>query len=378
MSRLRVRQLIAVSLAVAGCAGRSSKPAPSAPVAARFVPPADRYVRSVLLDFESKFDAAFVDAADKRDAVDPAFATNRVLYVNGEATVRLGALVRGRAFPGTWDLVGVRIATPTAATCAVKIADGEATLASADASLAGGRWRTIWLDLHAIAAATRPATSMPSDETLTLRIASPGGVMIDEVVLAQSRIVVAESASPRTNEPFRVERVGTTWRATLAGRPIVELPAAPFVEDGYRVAESCAARVVFREPLGATVAVDRLGRIWRGERGVSPPTIEVVEGPARVERNAAGDRDNDGFDESRGGYALRAAGDRFTFRIDGSPTSPASWPTVDVAGLGGGAVSVWVEGQVVHSVTRATDGRATIELPLEVVRPVDVQVRVRG
>ena len=379
--RARASILIATALAATGCKGGAVAPAAALPPApaARYVPPADRYVRSVLLDFESPLDATFVEATDKRVVVDATLAANHVLEAAGTASIRLGALVRGREFPGAWDLVGVRFFTTVASRCDVSVADGEATIAAGGASLAAGRWRTVWLDLGALAGTTRPATSMPSDDELIVRVASTSAVVgIDDVVLAQSRIVVAQSSSPRSGDPFCVARAGAEWRATLGERTLLTLPAAPFAEDGYRVVEADAARVVFRDSSGDVACVDRQGRVTRGgDATPSPAAISIVDGAARVERNLPGDRDNDGFDESRGCYAIRATGGRFTFRIDGSPTAPTSWPTVDVVGLAAGEVSVWVEGQSVPSITRAADGRTTIELPLDVQRPIDVQVRMR-
>ena len=62
----------------------------------------------------------------------------------------------------------------------------------------------------------------------------------------------------------------------------------------------------------------------------------------------------------------------------GHDTAALQWPVIEVLGLPPGPVSVYVEGQTVQWVTRLSDGRVVIELPITLADRVDVQVRVRN
>jgi hypothetical protein len=377
--------LLFLCLFAGGCSLLGEAPAPPPRKPVRYVPPADEYVRSKLLDFDSPLDTSFIISNGVKLVEDPQKPGNRVLSAPG-AKLKLGSLVRGRDFPGLWDLVGIRIRADRAVGVRAEFQSSSGTVLQALEAATQPRWTMLWIDLRKL------PTTMPAGEELLLAIKPLDGkaILIDEVILAQSRLVAIRSNIPDSQRMWQVVREGVQWEVQMGEERVYALPAAPFVEGGYRLVESNPVRAVFSSPAG-TLSIDRHGRLI--ENGVakfdarvaryaqavaenaSPATVEVDE-HGRVERNLPGDRDNDGYDEVRGCYTVRASSSRLNVRL--SPgVSSVRWPVLEVIGLPPGALSVWLEGQLVTHVTRLSDGRAVIELPIRLERAVEVQIRVR-
>ncbi len=384
--------LLTACLTICGCVyiddspQGTTAPLPTTRKVARYMPPADQYVKSKLIDFDSPYDTSFVVASGIKLIDDPDKAGNRVMIAPG-ATIKLGALVRGREFPGPWDLLGVRVRADrqTGVKLTLTLGTGESPCESD--SNAGPHWEICWIELSKL------PTSMPigTEQLLTINSVDGKPILIDEVILAQSRTVVSQSTVPGSGESWRVGRTALRWQVFAGEHELLSLPAAPFVEEGYRVLESNAVRTVFISPTD-TISIDRNGRLIENgaarldERVVkfakttaendSPAMIEIPPDQGRVERTLPGDRDNDGYDESRGCYTIRSTASRLSVRL--SPQKfPVSWPVIEVIGLPPGAVSVWLEGQIVPWVTRLSDGKTIIELPVKLQRPIEAQVRVK-
>ena len=105
--------ILTLSLIVSGCTYVDERPSannafPPTQRTVRYMPPADQYVKSKLMDFDSPYDTTFVASKDVTIVDDPEKAGNRVLRAP-VTQIKLGALVRGREFPGHWDLLGVRL-----------------------------------------------------------------------------------------------------------------------------------------------------------------------------------------------------------------------------------------------------------------------------
>ena len=107
----------------------------------------------------------------------------------------------------------------------------------------------------------------------------------------------------------------------------------------------------------------------------SPATLSVPEELGRLERNAPGDRDNDGYAELRGAYQLKAIGPRFEVKIT-QQTPRLLRPVLEIAGLPAGRVLAHVEGQQIERVSRLKNGNVLIMLPNTLDRAVTVNVRV--
>lgn len=366
---------------------RSAAGAPAATVrkTVRYMPPADQYVKSKLIDFDSPYDTTFLVASGVKLIDDPEKSGNRVMSA-AATQIKLGSLVRGREFPGRWDLIGVRLRADRAVQADLSITNNGAPVSAAKVDCAT-RWAIQWIELKSL------PSSMPAENDLLLNIRSADGgpILIDDVILAQSQTVLSRSTVPVTGESWIVRRAATRWEVWAGDRELFSLPASPFVESGYRVAESNSVRTVFVSP-DSTISIDRSGRLI--ENGVtrldesvlkfakttaennSPALIEVSSDQGRVDRNLSGDLNNDGYDETRGCYTVRASGGRMNLTLR-PQRFPVKWPVVEVIGLPPGTVNVWMEGQVVPWVTRLSDGKSIIELPLTLERGVEVQIRVK-
>lgn len=388
--------------AFAGCireTTRSLPPAPKPP--ALYTPPADRVLTSVLLDFDNPLDATFVDSPSIRVADDPARAGNRALVTDGSVSLNLSSLVRGRDVGGAWDMVGLRLWSDVATMCEVSIfCQSMAPTKSISVALPARAWANVWLQAPRVVAIAATSTvaqieGQPADDRFKLSIASAAHsnrLLIDDVALAQSRATASESLVPKTNERWRVARVGPKWVAMVNDVPIFDLPAAPFVADGYRVMESDPTRALFTNDTASMVCIDRTGRLIEDGRAkldprvlkfaraiaenASPALIEVVGSEGRIERSLPGDANNDGYDERRGCYAVRAIADRAAVRLT-RQGGTVKWPAVEVYDLPPGPVSVWLDGEIIPWSVRADDGRLIVELPIDLERPVELQVRVK-
>jgi hypothetical protein len=372
-----------------------------------YIAPADRVQTSTLLDFTSPLDSTFVDAPSVRLADDPAHAGNRALVAEGGIRLNLTSLTRGRDVGGAWDVFGMRVWSDAATTCDVTVVGPPTSPAyPLRFTLAAHAWTNIWMDAPRLfspasasasaltSASTRADDRGASDRFMVVLSQSvpAGHLLIDDVVLAQSRVTVSESTVPRTNEHWCVSRRGLRWIATVDVNVIFTLPAAPFEPGGYRVTASDPTRALFTNDAGTTVCIDRTGRLIEDGRAkldprvlkfakaiaenASPASIEIVGNEGRIERSLPGDHDNDGYDEIRGCYPVHAIAGRVTLRLT-KQHATVKWPVLEVFDLPPGTVSVWVDGEMVPWATRADDGRTIVELPIELERPVEVQIRVK-
>jgi hypothetical protein len=410
---MSARVLLFMSVFVgAGCSGPSTTPAPtpaptpSRPLASapRYQPPPDTYVRSLLLNFDSPDDVAFIDSPGVRITADPETPSNRVLLAKS-ASIKLDALMSGRPFPGRWDLLALKLRGTRHGAVQVSLSGPPLPQPSSSFKVTPDQWSTVWFDLSSIkfGAGSEPTTTSAPDAQPTqastsptapfiLRLLADQDVLLDEVALAQSATQVASSTLPQTPLTFLVRRKALQWQVLLGGELVLKLPALPFVADGYRVVEANATRVLFATAeQDRTICIDRTGRLIENGKtrlepavmkhakavaeNASPAKVEV-SGEGRVERSLPGDRNNDGFDETRGVYTVRAAGNRVTVRLT-RQNATVRWPVIEVYDLPAGAVSAWLEGQVLSTATRLPDGRVVLELPIQLERPTTVQITSR-
>lgn len=360
--------------------------------------PPDRVQTSPLLDFASSLDTTFVESPSVRIADDPASPGNRVLVADGGVRLNLTSLVRGRDVGGMWDVIGVRIWADVATTCELQLAGGPTAVGtSTRADIPARAWTTLWLAFPANSTAGgTPATRAVAMDQLSLLVkpasTARSRLLLDDVVLAQSHVTVSASSVPKTNEPWRIVRDGMKWLATIDGRTLFDLPAAPFAANGYRVLESDPTRALFIDPAGSTLCIDRTGRLIENghakldsrvlkvakaiAENASPASIEIVGDAGRIEQSLPGDADNDGYDERRGCYAVHAANGQVAFRLRRRQAT-VKWPAIEVYDLPPGPVSVWLDGEMIPWAVRAEDGRLIVELPIELQGTVEVQIRVK-
>jgi hypothetical protein len=108
----------------------------------------------------------------------------------------------------------------------------------------------------------------------------------------------------------------------------------------------------------------------------SPAEISVPEEFGRVERNAAGDKNNDGYAEQTGAYQIKAVGPRLELTI--TPQTPVLIrPVLEIAGLPNGRVLVNFEGKLVDKTVRLGNGHVLVLLPATLDRSATVYIKIQ-
>jgi hypothetical protein len=325
---------------------------------------------SPVASFESSVDLSFVRSKMKtRIDSSVAFAGRSSLRIDHAdvAKIDLATLLMGRPFPDRWSMIRLWVR-------------GEVTSIElhglgplvAGRSIVDGVWTRVSIDLpEPVDATTRPAS-------LTLTIV-PGGrepVYVDRLELVDNRRVAVEA-----DDGWRVWRAGSRWWAGREGGALQSFDSVEGSPIGFSLIEASALRARFRSSRSAAdVAdewtIDRHGRIFHaGTKMPMTCEIEIDAAGGRVDRNSAGDVQNDGFDESRGAFRVDASSPRLTARL--TPTQPIAYPMFEIIGLPAGELSVSMDGQRVETVARIDNGVVLVELPGVIHRPVSVDVRVR-
>ena len=106
----------------------------------------------------------------------------------------------------------------------------------------------------------------------------------------------------------------------------------------------------------------------------SPGTVTVAEGMGRLNRNSDGDANNDGYNERLGAYEAIASGPRMEVTL--APRGVALVrPIIEVANLPAGKPRVTLEGRLVESLTRLSNGNILIEVPARIEQPATLNIR---
>jgi hypothetical protein len=107
----------------------------------------------------------------------------------------------------------------------------------------------------------------------------------------------------------------------------------------------------------------------------SPGQVTLSLETGRVDRNTAGDANNDGYSETTGTYMLIAGGPRLELQL--APTSASLLsPVLEISKLPAGKVLATMDGKLIDRIVRLDDGRVLIEIPGTLQRRVSVSVRV--
>jgi hypothetical protein len=344
---------------------------------------------SVLLNFEIDADDAFVQANDGQVSVDTSHAMTgtsslRIAPQTRSLTLKLGALLSGRAFPADWTLLG-------ASFYAEKPAELKATLTLADGRtltreqpLEPGQWSAAWVDISALPRDAR------APQTLTYELRTRGDLWMDDLLMTENEqwFVGASSQS----EPWSVHRRGYSVVVESPQAFRVTLDTAQAKPGGWSIEEISPLRVVLSsQGTQKRLVIYPDGRSYwdGGYRPLSPqsrsePTaqdetpaaLSVPEAMGRVNRRSDGDENNDGYNESLGAYQLSAIGPRIDVTI--SPRSaPLIRPVLEIAGLPQeGRILVTVEGRLVETAGRTPRGHVLVPLPFRIDRTTTVNVRV--
>jgi hypothetical protein len=225
---------------------------------------------------------------------------------------------------------------------------------------------------------------------------SSSPVWFDDFMLVDNAqdIFVDETSAPSLDGPWSIRRQGLYYVIDAPGRFVTKLLTAEGGGPaGWSPVETGAARARFSSTgtqKALTVYPD--GRAyWDGryralsagasdaayaQQHATPARVEVAEEFGRVDRDTPGDADNDGYNESRGAYQLRASGPRM--EITFAPRTPTVMrPVFEIAGMPAGKAVVTIEGRLVHEHARVADGTLLIDIPARVNRSTTVSVKVQ-
>jgi hypothetical protein len=354
----------------------------------------------VLLDFERPTDLAFLLPAVPADA--PHAATDRAhtggsalkFEHGGAVAVKLGSLLSGGAFPGAWTLAGAYFSnagpSPVSVTLAYRNASSAQPLLQRTMEIApGAAWTAIFLDLTAI-----PAGASTDVGLLDIQVAAGASVYCDDVVLVNNARTLEEPAAGAAPlAGWTIRQGGCAIEVVRPAHFRVTLKTPEAVPDGWINEEANDLRARFVSATGKAWTIYADGRqyqdgqfsslapqgdaatIYAQQHG-SPAEIAVPEELGRVDRDTPGDKNNDGYNETRGAYQLIAKGPRFEVTL--KPTTRLlAHPVLEIAGLPAGSALTTVEGQLIEKSTRLPSGNLLLEIPLVLERATTINTAIK-
>lgn len=395
---VRVRILSAVLLIASfGCAQQRPDPPPlrtTEPLGLQMVrteAQLKKYPFRILQQFEQPVDLAFVivdgPAVQLSNQRAHTGQSSAVLEKKtGTATIKLPSLLSGVKWPGQWTLVGAYFFAEKPQTLrAIYEIDGKAIL-NYPVQIPARQWTPLLLDISAIEGPNAAKVGL-------LRFAFPDGLSqplwCDDVVIMNNVSAVIEA---KKNVAWSIEERGFKY-IVKTSNSTVTLKEPEAAQHGWVLAEANDIRARFRssgpeklkviyadgrqfidgvlKPLGIKPSVVIDIQMHHG----NPAGLDIIEEFGRINRNAPGDRNNDGYDESSGAYQIIATAPRIEFTL--SPHSGMLVrPVVEIAGLPAGAVTATMDGRWVTRIVRLENGNVLMELPGESAFPVTVSVKV--
>ena len=352
-----------------------------------------KYPFFTLLSFEREADGVFVRVDGPPPQADRSRShTGQVsLRLEGgtrAAAIQLAALHSGREWPGPWALVGayVYVNEPQVLTVAAEAAD--AVLVSYTLRVPAGAWTPVLLDV-----ASLPLAAARRIQTLRLSFDPPpaGGLWIDNVLEIDNRTVHVRTAPGGRFGAWSVEERG--YRFTVSGAGFTQTLATPEAAvDGWVAVEINELRARFQSPDGSRHRIiyydgreytdGRLRLLAAGgyegaklAQHERPGRLVVLGERGRLDRNASGDANNDGYAERSGAWQVVAEGPRLEMRLEPEGGLMVQ-PIIEVRELPDGPVLVTMEGRLVERFVRLEDGRLLVEVPGVLERPTVVSVRV--
>ena len=357
----------------------------------------------VLLDFESASDLAFVSSISA-SKLDPAVKLDAEVAHTGATSLQLPAGAKGRGFavklsallpandfPGQWTLIGGYFICRESTSVQIEYQAGGKPLLYRSVNLEPRKWTPVFLDFSTL---SDPNANAPSEVGVLSFTTGNAAVWCDDVVAFDNASLFVGDGD-KAGDGWTVRRRGFITIIEKPGSFKLRIPSPEAAPEGWRVEEANELRVRMMNSAGKrawTVYSD--GREYLDGKfqsaielpaeqlkemeaqQASPAELSVPEEFGRVERNAPGDRNNDGYAEGSGAYQLKANGGRFEATI--TPRTPKLVrPVLEIAGLPAGRVMANLEGRLIEKSVRLPNGHVLIELPATINRPVTVNVRVQ-
>jgi hypothetical protein len=396
-TRILALGLLASAIFQGGCTEQLSPPVRSdEPIGVQLMRAEPMFVGTpfrVLLDFESPADLSFLsDLSTARidTAVAHTGASSLQLPAGSAVTVKLPSLLSSSAFPAAWTLAGGYFISRESASIAVTYEVGGTALLHRTVNIEPRKWTAVMLDI----AMLNDPNIIASRDVGVLRFKADRTVWCDDVLLVDNaHTLVGET--DKAGDNWTVRQRGF---ATLVERPgsfKLSIPTPEAAADGWQAIEANEMRVVLTggggkriwaiysdgrgylnsrfEPIESLPA-DRLAA-YR-EQHASPAEISVPEEQGRIERNAPGDRNNDGYAEATGTYQIKATSPRL--RITITPQTPKLLhPVLEIAGFPAGRVTGNMEGQLLDKAVRLPNGHVLIEVPATLSKVTTLDIRVQ-
>ncbi|HMO26264.1 MAG TPA: hypothetical protein PKB10_08340, partial [Tepidisphaeraceae bacterium] len=301
---------------------------------------------TTLLDFENEMDAVFVVAPGGGAVLDDAVSHTgsrslRTATSVSQLQIKLGALMRGRAFPGGWLLAGAQLRSPVGGAVEIELRLADTVLSRASVNLTPGEWTAGMVDLTGVSESA-PAGGDPGKLLLVLKRQAGVPMWVDDVLLVDNAQTLLDGSVPDALTPMSVRKRGLKVSAEVPGRFAVSLDAVEGSVDGWFVDEVSPLRARFvSDARGSEIVVYANGvGLWDGQLRLlaaggaseadrkrshaAPLTVEIDESLGRLRRTTAGDENNDGYNERLGAYQIEAAGRRIEMVL--RPTTPVVLP----------------------------------------------------
>ncbi|MDB5323443.1 MAG: hypothetical protein JWN40_5074 [Phycisphaerales bacterium] len=354
----------------------------------------------VLLDFERPTDMAFLLSPIPADA--PHLSGERahtgvsalMFDRGGTVDVKLASLHSGGPFPGAWTLAGAYFsnagALPASVTIAYRAGASAQPLLQRTVEIPpGATWTPVFIDLT-----TLPAGASAEVGLLNIQVVASQSVYCDDVVLINNAKTLEE---PAAGSPplagWTIRQGGCAIDVVRPARFRVTLKTPEAVPDGWSNEEANDLRARFVSATGKSWTIYADGRQYQdgqfssltplGDAAViyaqqhgSPAELSVPEEFGRIDRDTPGDKNNDGYNETRGSYQLIAKGPRFEVTL--KPTTRLlAHPVLEISGLPAGNALTTVEGQLIEKTTRMPNGNLLLEIPLVLERATTISIAIK-
>jgi hypothetical protein len=341
-----------------------------------------------LLSFESEADGVFAKVEGTGQLDGTVKHTGAASLKMGAGTrgmvIKLSALHVGRDWPGDWALVGAYFYAEQAQRISAAYEVDGAAVEKYTVELPARQWTPVLLEVNGFPQEKAPGA------VATLRFSFDGGlaapVWCDDVIELNNAVTLVD------DNGFVVRERGFAYflEKPRAFRVMLKTPEA--TGQGWRMEEASEIRASFssrgNEKFQAIYSDGRrfvdgeykpLG--WVGDSHAialahaTPAAIHVEEDFGRVDRNTAGDANNDGYNEQSGSYQVVANGPRVEFSIVPN-TSLLVRPVIEIRDLPAGEVTGTMEGILLRRIVRLRNGHTLVELPGGLERGVTVNLKV--
>jgi len=376
---LRLLFRLPAMIALAGCTQKSPLPPISAaePIGLQMLrteAQLSRHPFLTLLGFERETDSVFVRVERAAASIDASrsHTGSQSLCIPAGArsmTVKLSSLHRGRAWPENWTLVGAYFYAEKPQRLVVSYEEGGASHASYHVALPPGRWTPVLVDIAAALAGKTTADAGSLRYSFESALAQ--NLWCDDVIEMNNTGTLIDTLSTpdigwtvrERGFRYTVERPGA-FRLTLTGAEAEQqgwrLEEANEIRARFSSAGRPASRIIYASGRqytdGEFRALDAALADRLAAQDAAPARITVAPDTGRLDRNSAGDANNDGYSEATGAYQIIATGPRLELEV--SPTTaPLLHPVLEIRGLPAGKVLTSMEGKLLERTARLDDGR---------------------